>query len=224
MHRRFWEGRFKAQRIVDEAGLSACSMYVDLNPVRAAIAETPDVSEHTSAYDRGSKGKQIKSAAFVFKPVATQARVSARLPLINSVTEERKRKRANPTGRQVRRDGWLAPLTLQPNKLASDAESHKQGFRASDRGFLHLSIREYLRLLRWTARQSENASRIPDSVSRILTELGVDASMWRDLVWNWQKYFGKSACVGRPESMQADAARSGKHWHRVQASLSSCFT
>src|SRR6056297_555616 len=36
---RFWEGRFKAMRIVDEAGLLACAMYVDLNPVRAAMVE-----------------------------------------------------------------------------------------------------------------------------------------------------------------------------------------
>ncbi len=57
---RFWEGRFKAQRIVDEAGLLACAMYVDLNPVRAAIAESPDSSPHTSAFDRiaASQGKQ----------------------------------------------------------------------------------------------------------------------------------------------------------------------
>ncbi|MEM8669486.1 MAG: hypothetical protein AAGG48_18315 [Planctomycetota bacterium] len=22
--------------------------------------------------------------------------------------------------------------------------------------------------------------------------------MWRDLVWDWQRYFGKSACIGVP--------------------------
>jgi hypothetical protein len=62
---RFWEGRFKAQRIADEAGLLACSMYVDLNPVRAAMAASPEQSIHTSAYDRieALKGTTIDSAA-----------------------------------------------------------------------------------------------------------------------------------------------------------------
>ncbi len=63
---RFWEGRFKAQRIVDEAGLLACAMYVDLNPIRAAMTQTIEQSIHTSAYDRilGERGEQIDSAAF----------------------------------------------------------------------------------------------------------------------------------------------------------------
>ena len=37
----FWEGRYKFQLLLDEASLLACVAYVDLNPVRAAMAETP---------------------------------------------------------------------------------------------------------------------------------------------------------------------------------------
>jgi hypothetical protein len=40
-------------------------MYVDLNPVRAAMAETPEKSQHSSAYDRikALQGATIPSAA-----------------------------------------------------------------------------------------------------------------------------------------------------------------
>lgn len=49
---RFWEGRFRSELLTSPEAVIACSVYTDLNPIRAGIAPTPEESNYTSIQQR----------------------------------------------------------------------------------------------------------------------------------------------------------------------------
>ncbi len=55
---KYWEARFKSQALLDEQAVLACMVYVDLNPVRALMADTPEESDYTSIQQRIEAAKK----------------------------------------------------------------------------------------------------------------------------------------------------------------------
>ena len=103
---KFWEGRFRSQALLDEAGLLTAMTYVDLNPIRAGIAATPEESQFTSVYDRIRELKKATERERDHRPVvrlrpfALSAKRDAAIPYALSDYLEL----VDWTGRRIRDD------------------------------------------------------------------------------------------------------------------------
>ena len=164
---RFWEGRFKATVLPDEAATPACMAYVDLNPVRASLAATPEKSDFTTAQDRIA---DLKSADDVSMADAKDVRIE-----------------------HGRNAGWLAPVELEPKRKKAREKCCSR--RASNKGCMFLTLAEYLQLLDWTGRQLKPRKRgvIPKNAPPILDRLNLSAELWLHTV----EHLGKRRSANR---------------------------
>ena len=206
---RFWEGRFKCQKLADETAILACSAYVDLNPVRAGVTEVPEESQYTSVFERVQAEKASRKE---------KARVKVRKRQVS-----RNRSIDAAGGGQatyVRGDDWLAPVTVDERSTAyRGARPSKTGKRASDKGFLGMSFELSLKLLDWTGRQirpKNRKGRIPSDLAPILERVGLSGELWCDLVKRFGKIFKRVA--GTPESLAQEAIRREQSGYRTGGS------
>ena len=222
----FWESRFKATNLLDEASLLACCMYVDLNSIRAAMASNLESSTFTSAHDRmeASNGKKMASSAVQGKVISRQEAAEIRATSTPKQLQARRKAARNRKGPQVLKDAWLAPLTLNERTDFGPMASNS-GVRASDKGFLSVNWKDYFQLLEWTARngKQETRSDIPKHLVPLLTRLGLDHAMWCDLVWKFQKYFGKNGFAGSPTEMKEQAIVNNKAYLHGQHQAQLCY-
>lgn len=190
---RFFDQRYKAIRLLDEASLVACAAYVDLNPIRAAIAQTIEASDHTSVRCRITSLRE-RCRSSQSRPVASPAVHNEVKPI------------------RHRGDEFLSPVSLDESTTQPGPQPSRLSTRCSDKGFSGLSTPEYLKLLDWTARQSrpDKPGCTPEDVPPVIQRLGFSATAWMELVSSFGELFHDVA--GHPSAI--DSLRSHRTHRR----------
>ena len=180
------------QPLLDEPAILACSMYVDLNLIRAGMASTPETSKYTSAYDRIQARQTLKELDAL---------------VLASIEDD---------------DAWLSRLEL--GMELPDPNEPSPQHRASNKGFLSMTLDEYLTLLDFTGREvrQDKPGSIPADLEPILVRLGIKSDMWVESVQHFGRWFRRAA--GRPDSLAAEAARRGQRWMQGMSHSKAAFT
>ncbi len=205
----FWEERFRARNLLDEGAILACSIYIDLNEIRAELAATPEDSPNTSAYRR------------ILARVLREARAledgTASLGDFTDYDPDDPDFWMCPVN-ELDRAPLLAPVTAQTNSVEnSDTPILTEptacpAVKPWRHGFLPVTADQYLELLDWTGRQLAAGKRghIDVAYPPILERIGLRPGAWLDMISEFETWF--HGAVGRVEGMVDQAARTGRNW------------
>jgi REP element-mobilizing transposase RayT len=205
---KFWQSRYRAVRLIDEQALLACAAYVDLNPIRAALAETLEGSDHTSvqrrieAEQRKASGEHRQdSLCYSFEQDSEAAGATA----------------------SSAADRFLSPLELGEDLEELGGPVHSTGARCSDKGFLPMKVTDYLELLDWTARQTAPGKRgsTPVDAPPILERLNISATSWCELVSDFGRLF--STVAGQPRTVDGTRSRLRRRRFRLTPRVRDLF-
>jgi hypothetical protein len=193
--------------------------YVDLNPIRAGIAATPETSDFTSVKDR-IEDRTAANAAFSVLGFQFSANAE-NLTTSNESAEDRvmsetARNKLDEGVEHGEKAGWLAPVALVPPR--KNVREKTTTRRASNKGCLSITLDQYLQLLDWTGRQirKDKVGVIPKDCATILERLDCNADTWIDSVKNFRKRFRNEA--GVPQNRRA--FRSPRRQSRARSTVS----
>ncbi len=106
---RFWEGRFNAQALLDEAAVFSCMAYVDLNPIRARITKKLEESNNTAIKKRLETIKEQE-------PMDVQAYLDAPVTGLSNPTKSKRL--AMSLKDYIELVEWTGKSIVYPNKSA----------------------------------------------------------------------------------------------------------
>ncbi len=206
-----WQNRYQAVRLLDEASLLACAAYVDLNPIRAAIAESLEQSDFTSIQRRIQALKETLES----ECLGSHSKDTTALVDVCSLPGSLRTQLSLQASKS--RDRAIAPVYLDELRDALQMMPSHTGYRCSDRGFLNMSLVDYIELLDWTARLVVPGKRgstpidTPPVFERL--NLGLSVEAWTALVGNFRKLF--SHVAGRPQVVEAHRSKSYHQRFRI---------